>query len=276
MDKCPIILANLFLLLLYIEGHTQRKSFNSDNGFSGTFELHKDNLKEGSITIDEFKTSVGTFSDDSALSEFNVVFPYDCADCTFEIVETCNPYKVTNTQGRGFANVVVGAKKYIRQQEENTALNALILHIRSENNLFDQRRLAYAAYQRFTTKERIDELVKRVEAGDFLENGLLKNTTVIKDTVVDLNGELYLNSEIQQTPNEKRLAMQTPETKVQKNVENPSYIESEPLLKYRNDKCVERISKLEKRLSEAKQLDDNLIINEVQRALKKQFKKCKL
>ncbi len=44
---------------------------------------------------------------------------------------------------------------------------------------------------------------------------------------------------------------------------------------YKNEKCSKSIFKLEKRLGEAKTEKDNLIINEVNSALKKLFKKCK-
>jgi hypothetical protein len=281
---------NIILFLIAISAWGQKSNFVSDNGFSGTFELGNNNqVKSGSIIVEKFKTSVGEFSD-TDLQEGGVVFPWSCLDCAFEIAKMGSPVQIKSTTGRGFANVIKAAKSYVQNQQENKAMDILVKSVSVKSTLNEQLKLAYSSYSNFVDKKKVDDLIIKIKKGEFLSHtigGKTEDTISSKEEVISKEKE----QPKVETEKIKQVKEQIPETiEVAEITELPKIIDKEVKelpaetiefktqetseRNFKNDKCRNMIKKLESRLSIAKENEDFLIVNEVKKALQKQYEKC--
>lgn len=284
----------------------QRTVFISDNGFSGTFDLEDNNLKEGSVIIEKLNTSVGEFSG-AALKDFNIVFPVSCKECSFTLKNSSEPYTVGNIKGNGFSEILTAARAYSTQLIDAAIFQDAVRAIKKVNTLDAQRKLGYAAYNQFTDKNNADKLLATIEAGEFLPNysreaSITKipvatsivaselttaalqpkeQTKEINETEVSkVNPELSPEEILADFPDPKtknpdKGPKKEQQQKTNKRNKEQNQAKQEPRNAYKNDACNKTITKLETRLRLAEKKEDHLIINEVNHALKKHYKKCK-
>lgn len=304
MYNHAFIATNLLCFLCFsITG--QQTKFITDNGFSGTFVLEGDGVKAGSITIEKLKTSIGEFSKDE-LRDFGQVFPITCEDCSFTIKNLGDFAMVTETKGKGFSEILTAARTYSIQEVDAALFKKTVLEIKKVTTLYEQRKLGYTAYNQFTNKQNADKLLAKIESGDFLASNSSEKATsntpsVVGiqqiDTIKQKSVAVAKTAEIQEKVGEKvsptpaannRSAAANEKLQVDKKVpttKKPSKSETadtqetneQPTANnnYKNEKCKRSIGELETRLKTAEQQQDYLIVNEVNHALKKYYKKCK-
>lgn len=282
----------------------QRTEFISDNGFSGTFDLVDNNLKEGSVIIEKLNTSIGEFSG-AALKDFNIVFPVSCKDCSFTLKNSSEPYNVRNIEGIGFSQIIAAARAYSTQQIDAAIFQEAVIEIKKVRTLDAQHKLGYASYNQFTDKKNADKLLASIEAGEFLPNGALEQTknnvpltlqVATKEVAKTPPLSTESAEEMKEAEANKRSADRSsdeilvdipypitqvaeifPGTEQEINSKDtePTQAQQEPRNAYKNDACNKTITKLKTRLRLAEKKEDYLIINEVNHALKKHYRKCK-
>ncbi|MCL6265079.1 hypothetical protein [Flagellimonas myxillae] len=264
-------------LLSSMFNYGQKKSFLSNNSFSGTFEMMGNKLKPGSIIIEKFKTSEGEFSGNHLKNE-GIVFPYACLDCSFTIESTGVPIRVNETRGKGFTTIVAVVKKKVQKKQEALRFEELISAISSKTTLAQQRKVVYSAYPNFSSKSKIDDLAKRVELGEFLPNPVKQFIPEKEAAKQAIETESAENSTVK---TDVLVNVEKPEAKERAKTEN---MEANPISetseksvkppKIKTSKCQKNIDRLQKKLEQAKKTNDHLIINELQTALDRHLKKC--